>query len=415
MMQANPRPPQFSLYKLWEQYLQNESLPQADRWLSVYFKQNKQHGKRDRQWLSQYFFAGLRHALFAIYCEEGADSLSQYKPPQKILARLRRIPAKQFFQSIELRLTASSPTGPESAWHSIPPAFANALQRRADKSWTSEQYQHFLTAQDTQPPLWLRLKNAHLLPEILAQLKHNNLTVTEQRKLTHTIALAVSGTKGLYELPAYQQGQFEIQDLGSQMIGDVITPEHAKSYVLDACAGGGGKTMQIAATLNNQGAVYAYDVREYKLPEIKRRAKKGEFVNVRTFAWDWTQPALPSPPREIEKMGGFDWALVDAPCSSSGTWRRNPDAKWRFDFNGLESLTHLQLQILSQVSKTIRPNGHLVYSTCSFLMEENEDIIEQFLKAHPDFTLLKQALLGCPTENSDTLFVAVLKNKRAPS
>ncbi len=425
MQHSQPRTqaprPLFSLYKLWQHYLASEHLhgqqpiPQADRWLAHYFKQNKQHGKRDRQFLSQYFFAGLRHALFALYCEEGAEAVSQYRNPQKLVAWLRRTPAERFFQAIELRLTGTTPTAPDLIWHSIPPALTPALTQRKQKSWTNEQYQTFLTAQDTQPPLWIRLKKADQLTEVLTQLQQNGLSVMKQRQLTHSIALAVSGTKGLYELPAYQQGQIEIQDLGSQMIGDAIAPEHSKSYVLDACAGGGGKTMQIAATLNNQGAVYACDIREHKLPEIKRRAKKGEFVNVRTFAWDWTQPELPEFPKEIQKMNGFDWALVDAPCSSSGTWRRNPDAKWRFDLTGLPALNQLQLQIVSNVSKTVKPNGRLVYSTCSFLIEENEAIIEQFLQNHPHFSLIHQTLLGCPAENSDTLFVAVLQHHEKPS
>ena len=199
---------------------------------------------------------------------------------------------------------------------------------------------------------------------------------------------------------------FEIQDLASQHIGESIEVK-GKQSVWDCCAGGGGKTMQIAAQLRNKGVIYASDIREFKLEEVKKRAKRAQFFNVRCLPWKGE--TLPPFQNEIQIKGGFDWVLVDAPCSSSGTWRRNPDAKYRIQCESISELNILQLQILSKASEAVVPGGRLVYSTCSWICEENEWLVESFLKAYPQFKLLQQNLLGSPKENADTMFRAVME------
>ena len=174
----------------------------------------------------------------------------------------------------------------------------------------------------------------------------------------------------------------------------------------DACAGGGGKTQAIASKLNNKGAVWATDIREHKLNEVKRRAKLAGFFNIRTAPWNGEAPL--QLPKEIANEGGFDWVLVDGPCSSSGTWRHNPDAKLRNLGEDLTELTNLQLQLLTNASHCVKTQGKLVYGTCSFFEAENQHVIECFLENNKGWTLESSELLGCPTEDSDTLFAAVL-------
>ena len=165
--------------------------------------------------------------------------------------------------------------------------------------------------------------------------------------------------------------------------------------------------MQIAAGLKQKGAVYASDVRAYKLDEVKKRAKRAQFDNVRTLEWNGEK--LPKFPREIAIRAGFDTVLVDAPCSSSGTWRRNPDAKIKVTAEGLQSVSQLQLAILNQVCTAVKKGGTLVYSTCTWLRCENEDVVAKFLLAHPEFSLVSQECFGSPWHDSDTMFAAVLK------
>src|SRR5690606_40582723 len=114
-------------------------------------------------------------------------------------------------------------------------------------------------------------------------------------------------------------------------------------------------------------------------------------------------------PAEVARQAGFDWVLVDAPCSSSGTWRRNPDARWHFNPQSMDSLLQLQQQLLHQAHASVRPAGALVYATCSCCLVENEEQVEKFLAAHPTFALESMTLTGAPEKDADTMFVAVLR------
>lgn len=438
-MQANR---QQHLFRLWQNYLAETPLPQADRWLSFQFKINKQFGKKDRQFYANLFFAGLRHALFAVYCldvtaqkvdlnTELMSWLSQYQDSQQLWQRIRSASSAVLFSWIGCRINHDSArqgdqlvyetyqkiaerlnTAELSAaivWHSLPGAFVPHFEQRRTRSWNHAQLKQFCQAQDHKPPLWLRVKQKTQLQTVLTDLAQHRLTVLTSTALQQTHALAVAGEKGIYELACYKNGEIEIQDLASQMIGDAILCNTPKPMILDACAGGGGKTMQIAAALNNVGAIYAIDLRAYKLDEIKRRAKKGGFHNIRTLSWDWSQTALPEFPKEVANAKGFDWILVDAPCSSAGTWRRNPDAKWRFDINHLAELNRIQAIILRQAARLLKPGGCIAYATCSFLCAENEVVIDAFLAENPQYRLCSMRLLGAPEQDSDTMFVAVLQ------
>ena len=166
--------------------------------------------------------------------------------------------------------------------------------------------------------------------------------------------------------------------------------------------------MQIASRLSGRGCVYASDLREYKLAETKLRARAAGFSNVRTLPWNGEE--LPAFPKEVTAKKGFHRVLVDAPCSSSGTWRRNPDAKMRLDREALAELARLQLSILTAASRTVRRDGLLVYATCSFLPSEDEDVVSAFLMANPAFVLVSSSVHGSPAADADTTFTAVMRS-----
>jgi 16S rRNA (cytosine967-C5)-methyltransferase len=128
--------------------------------------------------------------------------------------------------------------------------------------------------------------------------------------------------------------------------------------------------------------------------------------NVRVFTWSGAEPLRL--PKEAAQQKGFDWVLIDAPCSSAGTWRRNPDARWRFDPADTLELVHLQQQLLGNAAPAVRVGGRLVYATCSWQVSENEQQVDWFLAQHPEFALESQQILGAPELDSDTMFVAVL-------
>ena len=182
------------------------------------------------------------------------------------------------------------------------------------------------------------------------------------------------------ELPFLREGLFIIQDEASQLIISVSDPKPGEK-ILDACAAPGGKTTQIAQRMQNKGMIYALDLTREKLARIEGLCQTLGVSIVRTLKADARRP-LPVP----EGMS-FDRVLADAPCSGFGTLRRNPDLKWRRMEKDVRRLSELQTSILKNLSGYVKKGGVLVYSTCTVLHEENEDVVEGFLKEHTDFEL----------------------------
>jgi len=186
---------------------------------------------------------------------------------------------------------------------------------------------------------------------------------------------------------AYQEGRFEIQDLGSQLVlaSAAIAPG---GRWLDACAGAGGKTLQLAGLVGPRGSVDAFDVRLEALAELRARARRGGFANIRVL-------------ERIPDDAAYDGVLVDAPCSGSGTWRRAPHLKWCTTAAGIAAHANSQRRLLAQFARFVRPGGLLVYATCSLSRQENQDVVAGFRGDHPEFTARPPALtFGCPLDES---------------
>lgn len=180
----------------------------------------------------------------------------------------------------------------------------------------------------------------------------------------------------------FTEGKVEVQDEGSQLLGLLLAPKRS-DMVVDFCAGAGGKTLMLAAAMNSQGRLYALDVSEKRLANLKPRLKRSGASNI--------QPMLIAHENDLKVKrlsGKIDRVLVDAPCSGLGTLRRNPDLKFRQSPQSLAELKQKQSAILASASRLVKKGGRLVYATCSILPEENQDIVQAFLAAHPDFVLL---------------------------
>jgi 16S rRNA (cytosine967-C5)-methyltransferase len=201
--------------------------------------------------------------------------------------------------------------------------------------------------------------------------------------------------------------------------------------VVDFCAGAGGKTLALAAMMENKGKLVAMDVLKGRIERSATRIRRAGINNVERR--DLSSERDPWVKRHA---GGFDRVLIDAPCSGAGTWRRNPDAKWRLKPSDLEELVDLQRRILDSASRLVKPGGRLVYATCSLFQEENADQVAAFLEANTDFTLVPAskvwaeatARLGLETpypgdgdtlvltpgkHGTDGFFVAVMEKKTA--
>ncbi|MDO8926027.1 MAG: RsmB/NOP family class I SAM-dependent RNA methyltransferase [Sideroxyarcus sp.] len=177
-------------------------------------------------------------------------------------------------------------------------------------------------------------------------------------------------------------GKFEVQDEGSQLLGLLVAPKR-NDMVVDFCAGAGGKTLMLGALMNSQGRLYAWDISEKRLTNLKPRLKRSGLSNV--------QPQLIAHENDskVKRLAGkIDRVLVDAPCSGLGTLRRNPDLKFRQSVQSVAELNEKQIAILASAARLLKQGGRLVYATCSLLHEENQAIVEAFLAAHPDFKLV---------------------------
>lgn len=186
----------------------------------------------------------------------------------------------------------------------------------------------------------------------------------------------------IFTSSTFKQGHFEVQDEGSQMVAGVVDAE-AGMKVIDFCAGAGGKTLAIAAAMNNKGRIMAWDTSEKRLKQIKERLARAGVDNVQTHVLDSESDAF------IKRhKSSADRVLVDAPCSGSGTWRRNPDLKWRFTQKDLSEITTVQESILQSAARLVKPGGRLIYATCSILKEENDAQAEIFLKGNSNFRVV---------------------------
>jgi 16S rRNA (cytosine967-C5)-methyltransferase len=218
----------------------------------------------------------------------------------------------------------------------------------------------------TRPPVWLRLQGGGA-EEALAEFEHTGWRATVSPVLPGAVRL--DGECDVTRTRAFAEGRIEVQDLGSQLLLAAAGVARGERW-LDACAGAGGKTLQLAGLVGPEGAVVAHDVRAEALVELRLRAERGGYANI---AVD---------PRPV---GTFDAVLVDAPCSGSGTWRRHPHLKWSTDPVLVRGCAETQLRLLTGFAPRVRSGGRLVYATCSLCRTENAAVVQAFLAASPEY------------------------------
>ncbi len=209
-------------------------------------------------------------------------------------------------------------------------------------------------------------------------------------------------------IPAYSKGWVEVQDAGSQLAA-LAANARAGEQVLDYCAGGGGKTLSLAAQMGGKGQVFAYDIDGRRLSALIPRLKRSGAHNVQLVHPDEGESAL-APLEEA-----MDCVFVDAPCTGTGTWRRRPDTKWRVSETALARRIDEQDTILAAAARYVKPGGRLVYATCSFLVEEDDDRVAQFLAGHSQFAETDAANAAIASGGLTELGAATLKRWRGPS
>ncbi|MGE0719115.1 MAG: RsmB/NOP family class I SAM-dependent RNA methyltransferase [Alphaproteobacteria bacterium] len=235
-----------------------------------------------------------------------------------------------------------------------------------------------MAALDAPAPLDLRVNALKATrEEAIAALKRDGITAVPTPLSPWGLRLAKR--VALQAVAAWRDGLVEVQDEGSQLVA-LATGAEPGMRVVDFCAGAGGKTLAVAATMANKGHVIACDVHERRLDNATQRLRRAGVHNVERRVIEnerdkWVK----------RHAGGYDRVLADVPCTGTGTWRRNPDGRWRLGETDIAELVELQGRIVESCHRLVRPGGRLVYATCSLLPEENEGRVARFLSDHPEF------------------------------
>lgn len=241
-------------------------------------------------------------------------------------------------------------------------------------------------AMNERAPLAARVNLLKTTREALRERLRSEGVQTRETPLS-PLGLFLETHQNAFALPSFREGLFELQDEGSQLLGLLV--DAPPTRVVDACAGAGGKTLQLAAQMRNRGELFALDVDARRLEELKRRARRAGVHNVRIRLLPPSGPDVA--PALADLTGRADRVLVDAPCSGTGTFRRKPDARYRLTEGLLAQHVERQRTLLAQFAPLVRPGGRLVYGTCSVLDEENEAVVAWFLERHPGFRTVPPA------------------------
>lgn len=372
----------------------------ADKVIERLLKAHRKWGSQDRQTVSEIFYNIIRwKKRLEYYMGEGVKPNNVYK---LILAYL--LWSKSHYKKFEefdgikvadILTKLKKGTVPTKAIeYSIPDWLAETLEKELGKNWERE-----MLALNEQAPTVLRTNSLKTTPrELIADLNDENVEAFTIKNYPDAVQLAEK--KNVFLTSAFKDGLFEVQDASSQKIGELLDVKEGMR-VVDACAGAGGKTLHLAALMKNKGQIIALDIYEWKLAELKRRAKRAGAHNIET--------RLISDNKVIKRLHEkADRLLIDAPCSGLGVLKRNPDSKWKIDQDFIDRIKGEQQQILQDYSKILKKGGQMIYATCSILPSENNEQVKIFLENNPDFTLVKDQKI-MPSEGYDGFYMALIK------
>jgi 16S rRNA (cytosine967-C5)-methyltransferase len=413
----------------------------ADRLVADYFRARRYAGSKDRRAITDQVYGVLRAralylwALEAAMCRVNARTLlichlHQHTPEE--LAHFggagdHRCPPLGAEEEVLVATLAGLnwQAAPKAAKHNIPEWMAGRLEARF-----AEDFEIAAAALNAKAPLdirvnALRVSNIHLKNILNNDSEHFQKTPYSEFGYRATGAINLGGTK------AYKSGLIEVQDEAAQIAATLVDakPDH---QVIDLCAGAGGKSLAVAVAMANKGQIHAFDISERRLGEFRTRLLRAGCRNIQI-----TRIGTEVEERNAafaDLQGQAHRVMLDVPCSGSGTWRRSPDQRWRFDAERLAELAETQYQLMEEGAMMVALGGRLIYMTCSVLVEENEAIIERFLEKHsenwclldyrgiwanvlespapPTLSSLRECLQLAPhVHETDGFFVAILERK----
>ncbi len=358
----------------------------ADAIVSRFFREHRNLGPRERATLAETAYAVLRHKLrFEHLARSGSGARERrlailgFAADKDYVRSALTEPEKQWFNACEQ--VAEADLLPAHR-HNLPDWLVQALQAQLGEA----DFWALAACLNTPTGLDLRVNTLKGKREdVQKQLAKEG--IVSQATPYSPWGLRVQGKPALNKADAFNQGLLEVQDEGSQLLALLLDAKRGE-MVADFCAGAGGKTLAVGASMRNTGRLYAFDTSAGRLDALKPRLARSGLSNV--------HPAAIAHERDerVKRLAGkLDRVLVDAPCTGMGTLRRNPDLKWRQSAQGVQEMAAKQAAILDSAARLPKSGGRLVYATCSLLPQENEAIAQAFTASHPDYQPLSVGAL----------------------
>lgn len=372
----------------------------SDKVLEKLFKQNKQWGSRDRKFVAESVYDIVRYYRLMSHLAQSKNNYWFITAVYLVLKGIE-LPAWPEFKHVnkeQILLEYEKSKSNFCLFQSYPDSMKDVcISELGEEIWQRE-----AEAMNQQAEVVLRVNTLKInLNALQEKLKAEGIETAVINGVPN--ALILNKRANVFTTAAFKEGLFEIQDCGSQQIGLFAKP-HPGQVVIDACAGAGGKSLQLAALMQNKGRIVSMDVTQWKLDELSKRAKRAGVHNLET--------RLIEGAKTIEKFESkADVVLLDVPCSGLGVLKRNPDTKWKFTTDSLKKTSALQIQILNEYSTMVKPGGVLVYSTCSILPSENSEQIKAFLKSNTNFASEEERTIY-PSEGFDGFYMCKLKRNK---
>lgn len=365
----------------------------ADKCIEFEFKNNKQLGSHDRAFIAETSYEIIRYyRLYAFI--SNTDTNYWHMIIAYFMHKQIAIPSWMEWDGISI----------EEFKQRFKEAQSHRVIKESIPDWLEELGQHELKSQWPDIIHFLN-KPAHAIIRI------NTLKLTKQllikqlseQKIEYELIdnypeAIIIKKKNIYQSQFFKDGYFEVQDASSQLVAPFVDCK-AGMRVIDACAGAGGKSLHLAAIMNNKGQIISLDTESWKLEELKKRARRNGINIIETRAITNSKVV-----KRLQES--CDRLLLDVPCSGLGVLRRNPDAKWKLNLDSINKVKKIQYDILQEYSKMLKSGGKMVYATCSILPSENQDQVSLFLKENKNFTMEEEKIITPSQSTFDGFYMA---------
>ena len=378
----------------------------SDKVLEKTFKKHPQWGARDRRFIAESVYDIIRHYRYLCFV---ADTEKNFRLifAAYLFGKNEPLPDWPDYQTINTKLFQLKKN--ENISETVRLSYPDELWNLCETELGKEKWLKEAEALNQPANVFLRCNTLKIKKaELIKKLAVAEIVVIEVERFDD--ALQLVKRQNVFSTKEFKEGLFEVQDAGSQLISLFLNPLPGQK-VIDACAGAGGKTLHLAALMQNKGRIISLDTESWKLDELKKRAKRAGANNIETRLIDTSTGSVTTDSVTMKSLENFaDCVLLDVPCSGTGVIKRNPDAKWKLNSQVIEKTKQLQYTILKEYSSMVKPGGKLVYSTCSILPSENQLQVQHFLNENKKFELkLEKTILT--SEGFDGFYMALLTKK----